>query len=100
MWLDIGQRLAVVAGLWTLTSVLFFRIQTALGSDNGYNDAPVLFALFCAVACGLVVVLYRQSCLTWAARELPPADYWPGVAIVAVFATFAVFVLGLLPAID
>jgi hypothetical protein len=97
---DIALRLSVVAGLWTLTSVLFYRIETALGTDNGYNDAPILFALFYATACLIPVVLYRRSYLEWSARNLPPADYWPGLVMAAVFATFAIFVLGLLPAID
>lgn len=99
-WPDVALRLAVVAGLWTLTSVLFYQIETALGTDNGYNDAPLLFALFYAAACLIPIVLYRQSYLDWSARNLPPADYWPGVLMAVLFAAFAVFILGLLPDID
>lgn len=99
-WSDVTLRLLVVAGLWTLTSVVFFQIETALGTDNGYNDAPVLFALFYGAACLIPVILYRQSYLDWSARNLPPADYWPGVLMAVIFGCFAAFVLGLLPAID
>jgi hypothetical protein len=99
-WLDVGQRILVVVGLWTLTSLLFYRIQTALGSDNGYNDAPVLFAVFYAAASLLVVALYHKSYQNWAKREVPPSDSWPGFVMAAIVAVFAVFVLGLLPAID
>jgi len=97
---DVALRVAVVALLWTLTSLGFYQIEAAIGSDNGYNDAPILLTLFYLAASLLVTILYRRSYLEWAARDLPPSDYWPGVLMAAIALVFAVFVLKLLPDID
>lgn len=94
------SRIAVVAAVWSLSSWGFYLIQTRIGSTNGYNDAPILFALWYLGWTVLVMVVFRSAYLQWAAAQLPPGDWLPGILLGFAFGAFAVWGIRLLPPID
>lgn len=96
----VAWRIFVVALIWSASSYGFFLIQTAIGSTNGYNDAPFVFAAWYALWTVLVMVIFRQSYLDWAANHLQPSDWLPRIALAFAFGAFAVWGLQQLPAID
>ena len=77
---------ALVAGLWSLSSVGYYALSGAIGAHVGYNDAPVLFAAYYAAWSALAALLMRTP-LGLAVRmvgENPQAAEGQGIRVMAV----------------
>ena len=93
-------RIATAAGVWSLSSLLYFRIATWLGLSNPYNDAPILFSAYYAGWSLAVIVIFRRSYLAWAQSELPPRNLWPKILVATLCAAFAAWGVNRLPPVE
>ncbi|MCB1335106.1 MAG: hypothetical protein KDK26_16010 [Roseivivax sp.] len=87
---------ALVAGLWSLSSVGYYALSGAIGAHVGYNDAPVLFAAYYAAWSALAALLMRTP-LGLLAAQPPRSLALGGLALAAAMLAYVVLALPLLP---
>ena len=91
------QTAALGGGLWSLSSLGYFWLSDVLGAEIGYNDAPLVFALYYGVFCLISAIvfrtLYRDLLADEATKYLLPV-----LAMAALFAGYTLLVLPRLPA--
>ncbi|MBV2361507.1 hypothetical protein KUH32_17220 [Thalassococcus sp. CAU 1522] len=89
--------IAVIAALWSLSSVGYYAIRDQLGLANGYRDAPFVYAVYYLGFTMVAVPLFRHRLRTWH----PPAHgVLPIIAVVGMIVAFTVGILPVLPEID
>lgn len=89
--------LIVVAAFWSGTSQLYYLLVDALNLENGYDDAPFLFAAFYLFWAACVALLFRKPLFegyTMTGLAMKGATIVP---VLAVFGAYVALILPLLP---
>ncbi len=86
--------LLLVALLWMTSSWCYYAFVEALALDSGYDDAPILFALFYLVWSGIALALFRPLL---SAHVTPRRIAGHVIALSPVLLVYAVYVTVLLP---
>lgn len=82
---------------WAASSTGYFWLEPLLGAQVGYNDAPLVYALYYGLWTGAVALAFRARYFTWISRRSPPQDWRLAIPLFALFAGFAALGLPRLP---
>lgn len=89
--------IAVIAALWSVSSLGYYQIKDQFALSNGYRDAPFLYSAYYLGFTVLTVLLFRHRLRAWA----PPAhSVLPILTVLGMIAGFGLVVLPALPEID
>ncbi|WP_371156964.1 hypothetical protein [Jannaschia sp. 2305UL9-9] len=89
--------IALVAALWSVSSVGYYEIRDQLGLENGYRDAPLIYSAYYPGFTVLALLLFRHRLRDW---QLPAHGVLPVLAVLAMIAVFTLGILPILPDID
>tara|TARA_R100000687_G_scaffold81402_1_gene78369 strand:- start:4211 stop:4951 length:741 start_codon:yes stop_codon:yes gene_type:complete len=85
---------ATVAVLWIVSSWCYYALVDALSLDSGYNDAPIVFAIFYIVWSGIALILFRS---VLAVHTTPRRLVGHVIALAPIMLIYAFYVTVLLP---
>lgn len=90
--------IVIVATAWSLSSYGYYWLGPVVGAEIGYNDAPVLFAVYYAAWALLVFLVFREPFRNWVNHQFQGDRVTLAMAMLLVFTIYALFVIPRLPA--
>ncbi|WGW04117.1 hypothetical protein [Tropicibacter oceani] len=96
----IARTLFIVAALWIVSSQGYYALVDALGLENGYDGAPILFTGYYLGWAGVAAWLFRSLFNDVLDRDRLTREGLALLPILAGFAVFVVYVLPLLPKVS
>ncbi|PIB24238.1 hypothetical protein BFP76_03170 [Amylibacter kogurei] len=94
------KALIIVAVLWVVSSQLYYYLVDWLGLDSGYNDAPILFALFYVGWAIATVALFWRLLSSVVNKTILHREALYLLPILDGFGLFVVYFLPVLPSVS
>ncbi|MFZ7094017.1 hypothetical protein [Primorskyibacter sp. 2E233] len=86
--------LALVGVIWSVSSWGYYALVNAMALDSGYDDAPLLFAIYYLTWSAVVLLTFRP---VFRGRLSRPVLFGHAIALAPILAAYGVFVAVALP---
>lgn len=96
----LGTALLIVVAMWAASSYGYYGLVSSMSLENGYDEAPIFFALYYLLWTTAAVLLFRAVLFERLSHSLNTFNVVVLAVILLALASYVTFVLPILPTIS